>query len=182
MMIPESEKYNKVVNLLRKSKPVLDSTEDIEREVIKRVSKTRDSGFILSDIIDFLFGWIYIGWVRKSLITASIVLVMIFVWQQSIILKRINFLSRQAIVTESEILYTPSDKIEKLLTEYRFSGRRFPSKTMTISEKEMKELLDMVNELQVKYKDLENLIESDPELKGAIEKKLIENNRTKIKL
>ena len=46
----------------------------------------------------------------------------------------------------------------------------------------MKELLESVNELQIKYKDLENLIEEDPELKKLIEKKLIENNRTKINL
>jgi len=52
----------------------------------------------------------------------------------------------------------------------------------TISEKQMKELLESVNELQIKYKDLENLIEEDPELKKLIEKKLIENNRTKINL
>ncbi len=46
----------------------------------------------------------------------------------------------------------------------------------------MKELLESVNELQIKYKDLENLIEEDPELKKLIKKKLIENNRTKINL
>jgi len=46
----------------------------------------------------------------------------------------------------------------------------------------MKELLESVNELQIKYKDLENLIEEDPELKKLIEKKLIENNSTKINL
>ncbi|MDO9339669.1 MAG: hypothetical protein Q7T72_03985 [Bacteroidales bacterium] len=52
----------------------------------------------------------------------------------------------------------------------------------TISEKQMKELLESVNKLQIKYKDLENLIEEDPELKKLIKKKLIENNRTKINL
>jgi hypothetical protein len=46
----------------------------------------------------------------------------------------------------------------------------------------MKELLDSVNELQIKYKDFENLIEGDPELKKLIEMKLIEYNRTKINL
>jgi len=46
----------------------------------------------------------------------------------------------------------------------------------------MKELLESVNELQIKYKDFENLIEEDPELKKLIEKKLIENNSTKINL
>ena len=46
----------------------------------------------------------------------------------------------------------------------------------------MKEILESVNELQTKYRDLENLIEEDPELKKLIEKKLIETNRTKINL
>jgi len=46
----------------------------------------------------------------------------------------------------------------------------------------MKELLESVNELQVKYKDLEKLIEEDPELKKMIERKMKENNRTKINL
>ena len=91
-------------------------------------------------------------------------------------------LSRQTVVIDKENVVTPSAEIERLLTIYKNSGGRFPSKTITISERQMKELLESVNELQIKYKDLENLIEGDPELKKLIEKKLIENNRTKINL
>jgi hypothetical protein len=181
-MTRESEKYNKVLDLLRKSKPALDSTDDIERKVIKRISKVGHSGLNLSDIIDFLFGWVYIGWVRRSLIGASIVLVLVFAYQQTIILKRIDFLSRQTIVIDRENGPALSDEVEKMLTMYKNSWKRFPSKNITISEKQMKELLEAVNELQLKYKDLENLIEGDPELKKMIEKKMIENSRTKINL
>ncbi|MCX6321559.1 MAG: hypothetical protein NTX93_07130 [Bacteroidia bacterium] len=178
----ENEKYIKVLNILRKSKPVLGSTDNIEKEVIKRIARVHQSRLNLSEVIDFLFGWVYIGWVRRSLITASIVLVLVFVYQQSIILKRIDFLSRQTVVIDRENVSTHEDEIEKKLLIYKNSGRRFSSKTITISEKQMKELLESVNELQIKYKDLENLIEEDPELKKLIEKKLIENNRTKINL
>ena len=87
----ESEKYNKILKLLRESKPVLDSTEDIEREVLQRISGKHKSVLNLSELIDSLFGWIYIGWVRRSLITASVLLVVVFVWQQGIILKQINY-------------------------------------------------------------------------------------------
>ena len=65
---------------------------------------------------------------------------------------------------------------------YKRSGRRFPSRSITISEKQMKELIDSVNNIQIKYKDLMKLIEEDSELKKYVENKLIENNRTKIKL
>ena len=65
---------------------------------------------------------------------------------------------------------------------YKISGRRFPAKSITISDKQMRQLLESVNELQTENKDLLNMIEGDPELKTIIEKKLIENSRTKIKL
>jgi hypothetical protein len=178
-MKTESEKYNKILDLLRKSRPALDSTDSIEREVIKRIAQIKQSRLNLPEIIDFLFGWVYISWVRRSLIAVSIALVLIFLYQQAIILKRIDFLSRQTIVINRENSTTPSDEIEKMFMVYKNTGRRFPSKNMTISERQMKELLDSVNELRLKYKDLENLIEGDPELKKIIEKKLIENNRIK---
>jgi hypothetical protein len=161
---------------------VLDSTEDIEKEVIKRITKVNHSQLNLPEIIDFLFGWVYIGWVRRGLIAASILLVLVFVFQQGIILKRIGMLSKQTVINDKESVSTPTDEIEKLLMVYKNSGRRFPSKTITISEKQMKELLEKVDELKNKYKELENIIEGDPELKKLIEKKQIETNRTKINL
>lgn len=181
-MEPESEKYNKVLNLLRKSKPVLVSTEDIEKEVISRISKAQKPKLSLSDIIDFMFGWVYIGWVRRSLLTASLVLVLVFVWQQSIILKQINFLSRQIIVTEGVTVNSPSQQVGKLLILYKRSSTGFPSRNITISEKQLNQLLESVNELKVQYKDLLNLIEENPELKKYIEDKLGENNRIKTNL
>ena len=181
-MKPESEKYNKVLNILRNSKPLLNSTEDIEREVINKIARAHQNRLYLSEVIDFLFGWVYIGWVRRSLITASIILVLVFVYQQSITLKQINFLSRQTIVIDGETVSAPADEIEKWIMMYKISGRRFPSQNITISQRQMKQLLESVNELQIKYKELENLIEDDPELKKLIEKKLIENNHTKINL
>ena len=177
-----SEKYDRVINLLRKSNPELDSTAGIERDVIRKISEIERSGINFSGVVDFLFGWVYIGWVRRSLIAASVVMVMIFVYQQGVILKRIDKISRQVVVSDKEIIPNIDDKIEKLLMVYKNSGRKFPSKTITISEGQMKELLESVKDLQSKYKDLEELIDGDPELKKLIEKKLTDSNRTKINL
>jgi|GEM_PF-596009 hypothetical protein len=186
-MKQENENYNKVLNLLRKSEPVLNSTEDIEREVIKRVIQSNRMQVFFSELVDFLFRWVYIGWVRKSLITVSIALVLVFVYQQGIILRRIDMLSHQTITIEKGNLPGQADEIEKLLMVYKNSGKRFSSKTVTFSEDQIKELLESVNELQIKYKDLENLIDGDPELKKLIEiklieKKLIDNNHKKTNL
>ena len=181
-MIPESEKYNRIVNKLRKLRPYLSSTKEIEDAVIKRISKDSNRKPILSDIIDFVFGWVYIGWVRRSLITASVLLVSIFIWQQSIIIKRINILSEKTPVIQRESSSGSIENIEKLMTIYTNLEVKFHSKTITLSEKEMREILESLNEMQIKYNDIENLINSDPELKKYVEKKLEENNRTKIKL
>jgi len=176
----ENEKYYMLLNILRKSKPALNSTEDIEREVLKSIS--HKANFNLSYITDFLFGWIYIGWVRRSLIVASVVMVLVFVWQQGIIIKQINYLSRQTIIIDGGPASDPAEVVGKRIMMYKLSGRRFPSRTITISEMQMDQLLDSVNELQIKYKDLINLIKEDPEMKKYIEKKLLEKSRTKIKL
>jgi hypothetical protein len=178
----ESEKYKKVLNILRNSKPVLDSIDDIEREVIRKISKAHQSEGVSSDIIEFLFGWIYIGWVRRTLIAASVVLVVVFVWQQGVILNRIDLLSNQVVVSEGTKVSTHGDEIEKVLTLYKNSGRRFPSKNITISEQEWEQIIDSVNELQGRYKDLLKLIDEDPELKKLIEDKMDGKNLKKIKL
>ena len=91
-------------------------------------------------------------------------------------------LSRQTTVIDKTNIPVSTDEIGKILMIYRNSGQRFSSKNITISEKQMKEFVESVNELKVKYKDLENLIEKDPELKKLIEKKLIEYNSNKINL
>jgi hypothetical protein len=181
-MKPDNEKYNKVLNLLRESKPELDNTDEIERMVLERIRKKNVHGIQLSNIFDFFFRWVYIDWVRRSLITASVALVVVFAYQQAVILKRIDTLSRQTIIIDKGNPISSSEEVEKKLTSFMNSGRKFPLKTITISEKQMKELAESVEDLQVKYKDLEKLIESDPELKKMIEKKLFENNRTKINL
>jgi hypothetical protein len=181
-METEKTNYEKVINILRKSKPVLDTTEDIETAVIRKIKSVKKTGFVLSDVVDFLFSWVYIGWVRRSLIAASVFLVMIFVFQQSIILKQINFLSRQSIEYDGENLSATTNRIEQKLMSYKIPGRRFPSNSITISEKQLQLLLDSVNKLQIQYKDLLNIIEKDPELKKLIENKLNENRQTKFKL
>jgi hypothetical protein len=109
-------------------------------------------------------------------------LVLIFVYQQGTILKRIDILSRQVVIKNNSNNPISAEEIEKLLTIYKNSGKKFPSKSIDISDKQINELIESLDELRVKYKDLENLIESDPELKRMIEQKLIDNERSKFNL
>ncbi len=181
-MEKNSEKPDRIIKLLRASKPILDSAFDIEREVIEKISQKNRSETVLSDITGFLFGWVYIGWVRRSLITASIILVAFFVWQQGTIIKQINYLSSQPIMIESESRSFQTGFSGNKVMMLKLFGKGLPSQNVTISKEQMDTLLESVNDLQTKYRDLINLIEEDPELKKYLENKLTEMNRTKFKL
>lgn len=176
-------KYNNIVNLLKAAKPHLDSSEEIEREVLRRISEKPSISIMIREAVDFIFRWVYIPWIRRSLIAASFALVVICVYQQMIILNSLDYLSKQTILVDrGKFSSHHSFLVEKLLTNYKSTGFKLQSGSITVSEKQMQELIESVNELQGKYKDLENLIESDPELKKMIEKKIIENSLQKSNL
>ena len=182
IMVPESEKYKKVINFLRETPPVLNSPEEIQKEVLMKISRNSQSGLVLSDLFDFLFGWIYIGWVRRTLITASVLLILFFVYQQEIIIRQMNYLSNSVIVTDKQTPSFSSEDIERGLMMYKLSGRKIPAENLNISKKQLDQLFESVNELQGKYKELLELIDSDPQLKKYIEDKLNEKKLNKTNL
>jgi hypothetical protein len=177
-----NEKYKKVLEILKNSKPVLGSYADIEEKVLERISVKQKSKIELSDLVDFLFGWTYIAWVRRSLITASVCMVIVFVFQQSIMMKQINNLSRQIESYERDASGAPLEYPERRMMFLRFSEKRFPLFRNGRSDKQVEELLRTIDQLKKEYKELDSMLKDDPELKGMIEKKLseINGNRTKI--
>jgi hypothetical protein len=181
-MIPEEKKYERLVNILRKSKPVLKRTDDIEENVIDRITHLRQKDEMSFNIFDYLFGWVYIGWVRNSLVAASVLIVVLFACQQTVILKRLNVLSNQVVINGNQNADRVSGDLEQMLLLYKISGRKIKSVRSEITGKQIDELLKSVNDLQVKYKDLIKLIEDDPELKKEIEKKIMEKDIKKFNL
>jgi hypothetical protein len=178
-----NEKYEKVLEMLRKSEPALASADEIAEKVIKTISKREAKHRAdLSEILDFIFSWTYNVWVRRSLITVAAVMVLVFIFQQGIILNQINQLGRQINSSEWHPSVIKSKYINENLQLYRFSGRRFPLNRKSLSDKKVNELLKSIDQLKMEYKDLHELIEKDPELKKLIEKKLSEIDGSKIKL
>jgi len=169
------EKYDKLMFLLRKAKPKDVNSEEIEKAVIEKIRNKHRSIDSIAEVIEFLFAWVYIGWIRRSLIGASMILVLIFVVQQNTILKQIDYLNKQIIVKN----YDPSDLIEQKLELYNLRGS---SQSVMIPEEELYQILDSLSNLKVQYEEVMNLLESDPELKKIIEEKLKRNIRGKFNL
>jgi hypothetical protein len=178
-----NEKYNKVLELLRKSEPVLNSADEIVEKVLKTISKRELKHHAdLSEVLDFMFSWTYNVWVRRSLITAAAVMVIVFIFQQGVILNQINHLSRQINTNGWDASSVNTRYLNNSTLMFRFKGKLFPAGKATVSDKKVEELLRSIDDLKKEYKDLHELIENDPELKRLIEKRLSEIDGSKTKL
>lgn len=180
-MISEEEKYNRILNVLRKSEPHLTDANEIEEAVMSEIQKRRDGKTETNTVFDYLFGWVYVSWIRNGLIAASFLLIGFFAFQNSLILKRINLLERQAILSESQFTSDASADLQDKLLLYKLTGRKSIEK-ITISERQLNRLMKSYDNLETSYRDLLKLIEDDPVLKQYFDKKLSEKNKRKINM
>jgi hypothetical protein len=178
----EERIYEALISILKEAKPPLDCTKDIENITLGRIRQLSKKRNIRMDFFDYIFGWVYIGWVRKSLVAISLLIISVFAYQQAVILKRINEISRKSIVNESLIKAGLSSDLEGKLTLYKLTNRKVKADDVELSEKQIEEMVQSIYEIRVKYKELLELIEKDPDLKEEFEKKLLEKNKKKFKL
>ena len=113
---------------------------------------------------------------------ASVVLVKIFVLQQSKIMNQISLLSSQIESYQRDASGVPGEYPERRMMLLRFSERRYPFFKKVASDKQVEELFRTIDKLKMEYKELDKMIEDDPELKKLIEKKLSEIDGNKLKL
>jgi len=174
-----NDRYRKMIDILRNSSPALIESEEFENEVIRKIQHADQKRDGISDLIESLFGWVYIGWVRRSLIGIAVALIAVFVYQQAFIFRQVKNISKQIVITGNESSAVSSSVLDKRLTLYKMSARLSPAGEIRISERQLEELLESYNDLQVKYKDLLRIIEEDPGLKSYIENKLKEEKKYK---
>jgi hypothetical protein len=178
-MATEGIKYDRVLNILRRSKPELTGLDDIEETVlyeIRQSGKKRQEEF---NLFDYLFGWVYIRWVKISLVTVSVFFVGLFIYQQSLILRRISLLENQMVVTGSQFVSSSSVDLEYKLLQNKLLLRKLNTGQVTITKRQMEKFMDSYDNLEHKYQDLIQIIDDDPELRQMLEKKLSEKNKKK---
>jgi hypothetical protein len=181
-MATEGIKYDRVLNILRRSKPELTGLDDIEETVlyeIRQSGKKRQEEF---NLFDYLFGWVYIRWVKISLVTVSVFFVGLFIYQQSLILRRISLLENQMVVTGSQFVSSSSVDLEYKLLQNKLLLRKLNTGQVTITKRQMEKFMDSYDNLEHKYQDLIQIIDDDPELRQMLEKKLSEKNKKKFNL
>ena len=180
-MDSEREKYDKVVEILRRSKPIIRDQEALSERILHKLRREKQDVVLIDRISELLFGWVYISWVRRSLIAVSFAILLVFLFQQSVILHRISEIDKLTIFTSSQLMPDASDRLDSKLL-YKRAGFILPAKRGELSDKQVDQLIKSFNELQVKYKDILKIIDEDPDLKNYIEQKLNQKDRKKLKL
>lgn len=181
-MTENTDKYEKVIGKLRGSSPVLGDPDVFTDKVLRKIREERTSLTLHDMIFEFLFGWVYIGWFRRSMVAAAVGLIIFFGYQQAVILNRINKLSGQVqvsrnILTDRYQLYN-YDMVRMI----RLSGIGTAEKRINISREEIDNFIESPGNLDEKYRDLIEIIKSDPLLSKYFEEKLRDYKKTKPKI
>jgi hypothetical protein len=169
------------LNILRNSKPVLTEAESLTEKVISKLKEGKSKFTLPEMIFEYLFGWVYIVWVRRTMVTAALVIAVFFIYQQSLILRKINDLSGQRIHNGSLIMTNMNADLADKLLIYKITGRKLNDEKISVSQKEIDEMINSLNKLKTKYKDVINLIENDPQLKSYVESRMNEKQNNRIK-
>jgi len=175
-------RYEKAVKIIRKSKPVLSNPGVIEDAVIRSIrDKEKDRGLI-TGLVESIYGWIYIGWVRRSLVGAALIIFTVFVYQQADILRSVRSLEKEIVSIRSEQPTVNVRDLERRLTVFKISSKISTGRKIEVYESQLQEIIDSYKNLEQKYENLNRIIEEDSLLKNYFENKLKEeeNNRSKI--
>ncbi|HEX2968494.1 MAG TPA: hypothetical protein VHO46_05265 [Bacteroidales bacterium] len=178
-MKTSDEKYDKLLKSLR-SEPQLSDLSTIENRVMKRILFEESQVQKNHDFIGFLFGWIYITWIRRALSMASILLLGFFIWQQNSMMNQIEDLQTEIRKNNRIVTYNPSSEIERRRILLRISEE--DQQDIIIREKDIISLIDSINNLNVRYRDLINLIDENPGLKKLVEDNIQKKFQSKTKL
>ncbi len=178
----DENKFDSILNILRRSQPVLTGADKIEDRVLNEIQLPRKKEVVGFNLFDYLFGWVYIGWIRKSLITVSFSLIALFIYQQVLILKRIDMLERRTTTAGSQFVKMNQAEPYNIITTDNLTRLRLITGRVALDKKQINELVNSYNEIEHKYKDLIRIIEDDPELKKLLEEKLSEKNKKKFNL
>jgi hypothetical protein len=83
-----------LIRQLKMSRPVLD-TESLANEVEKRILSQKQKISYTDRLLSWIFAWVNINWFRRVMVTASFSIVIIFIWQQAVIIERLENLERR---------------------------------------------------------------------------------------
>lgn len=166
-----SDSYQKVLDLLKRSRPQPGHPQIMEEKIMQSI-KMHNAGMTLTPSgPGGLFGWTRIVWVRRAFSAAAVLMLVFLAYQQSIIIRQISVLNQQLVPgNPGKPSSGTAGSMELLL--YRLSAGRDQEISSEISGDRVVELIESAGMMSEKYRDLLQMINEDPDLKKLIEQKL----------
>jgi hypothetical protein len=182
-MAEEQEKFEKLVKMLKKSPPVISNPDRISENVIMKIRQERTKVSVPELFYEFIFGWVYVGWMRRSMITAAICLMLFFGYQQAVLMRKVDSLASMSVVGANDQQAGTVIRLDARFKIYTLLGSRAFEQKMGLSEKkELDKFIESVNDLQEQYKDVFRMIETDPMAKKYIDDRLKKEGTVKPKI
>jgi hypothetical protein len=148
------DKLDKIYSRLDSYNPEPEDRADIIRNVMDITSES-SSRTSLEKLMTVLFGWTEILWVRRGLVTISMGLIFVFVFQQFSIVSRIGRLESRMVESSTEKILKQQGEhvlLNSVIMKEIQEGQLQDS--VMVSDKDLRDLIDSYSELQRRYQDL----------------------------
>ena len=182
----KTDKYSKVIEVLKGNKPVLVNKEKLTDDVMRKIQKPVEKFTFQEKLSNYLFGWTEIGWIRGTMAIAATVFIGFFIIQQLVITDRINTLEKQLIRTVNTINTQEPELgiIQKVLLNMVTKDQMIKD-SITISRSDLEELLNSYLELERNYENTNQNADRNSYLQKIIRQNLEEganNDELELKL
>jgi hypothetical protein len=148
------EKLDKIYSRLNSYSPEPLEKDALIRNVMDMTSEP-GSNKLISLIMNILFGWAEILWIRRGFIAISAGLIFAFIFQQFSIVSRIGQLESRMVESNTEQLIRQQGEhvllnsvIIKEMEEDQLQD------SIMVSDKDLRDLINSYSELQSRYQDL----------------------------
>lgn len=168
--------YEKAVGFLKKNKPVLTDKELLVKKVMQNLTGLPARSSLPKMAGRYLFSWVYVGWVRKTMATAAILFFGFFIFQQLTLNKRVARLESRMIkssITPPDFRTTPDLK-QRLFFEL-VARKTGDTDSITLSKDDFSEFLQSYSDLQAKYEKIKKHVKKDSFLDKVLKKNLDKN-------
>lgn len=148
------DKLDRIFSRLNLYKPEPEDRADLIRNIMDKTSEPYSDGSI-EKLINVLFGWTEILWVKRGLVTVSMALVFVFVFQQFSISSRIGQLENRMVESSTEQLIRQQGEnvlLNSVIMKEMQEGQIQDS--VKVSDKDLRDLINSYSELQRRYQDL----------------------------
>ncbi|MBM3419857.1 MAG: hypothetical protein FJY11_01850 [Bacteroidetes bacterium] len=166
------EEYNRFTEVMGRSHNAPAHPDLLAERIIERVlGESRKAGSRPA-IHEFVFGWTTVGWARRSLSIASLLLVGLFVYQQFEIMtgiKDINYRMKAG----GGIEVRPAESFEPgqaLRLKSLSSSLPYGVDSIKVSVDDISRLIELYKELELSRERINRILQLNPEILRMIEK------------